>query len=118
MPKDMKPIPSQTVKIYFSVIDTENEDLADSDDRFTYEFNFENESLIHSFYGKTMRTTMFESWVNNVLEKKFKIGSLLHLGTMFEYTRKVDLKNNKIDPFIPQFDIMTIKNLAVKKDQS
>ena len=48
MPKNMTPIPVATVKIYFSVIDTEQIDDDGTDlNRFQYEFNFENESLIH-----------------------------------------------------------------------
>ena len=37
-----------------------------------------------------MRTNMFESWIDNVLEKKLKIQEELHLGTEFEYTRDTD----------------------------
>lgn len=35
----------------------------------------------------------------------------LHLGTEFEYTRIVDEKGKPIDPFVPKFDIMKIKDL-------
>ena len=89
MPKNKTPIPAATVKIYFSIIDTEQVDDTDGADneRFEYEFNFENESLIHKLNDQTMRTNMFESWINNLIEKKFKIGSQLHLGTEFEHTR-------------------------------
>ena len=51
-PKNMKPIPEGTVKVYFSVIEAEggaNE----------VEFNFENESLKHR-PGNTMRSNMYE----------------------------------------------------------
>jgi len=43
----------------------------------------------------------------------------LHLGTEFEYTRLVDKKGQPIDPFVPKFDIMKIKNLdkETKKSQ-
>lgn len=43
----------------------------------------------------------------------------LHLGTEFEYTRLVDMKGKKIDPFVPKYDIMKIQNLQkdVKKSQ-
>ncbi len=47
-PKNIKPIPEGTVKVYFSVIegvDAENHEV---------EFNFENESLKHK-KGNTMR---------------------------------------------------------------
>jgi hypothetical protein len=52
-----------------------------------------------------MRTNMFESWINNVLEKKMKIQEELHLGTEFEYTRHTDNDGNIQDPFVPKFDI-------------
>jgi hypothetical protein len=87
----MKPIPTATVKLYFSVIDTEIlEEDGSEVNRFRFEFNFENESLIQRLDGNTMRTNMFESWINNLIEKKFKISSQLHLGTEFEHTRAVD----------------------------
>ena len=75
-PMNIKPIPNATVKLYFSVIDTEiiEEDGSESN-RYKFEFNFENESLIHRLDGNTMRTNMFESWINNLIEKKFKISS-------------------------------------------
>ena len=41
-----------------------------------------------------MRTSMFESWIDNVLEKKLKIQEELHLGTEFEHTRNIDEKGN------------------------
>ena len=83
MPKNIMPIPGATVKVYFSLIDLEELKPMDigEDTRFEYEFNFENESLIHKLDSSTMRTNMFESWINKLLEKKFKIGTQLHLGT-------------------------------------
>jgi hypothetical protein len=47
-----------------------------------------------------------------VLENKLKIKLQLHLGTEFEYTRLVDKKGQKIDPFVPKYDIMKIKDLS------
>jgi hypothetical protein len=47
------------------------------------EFFFENESLKHK-KSVTMRANMYESWINNVLEKKLKVKTELHLGTEFE----------------------------------
>lgn len=41
-----------------------------------------------------------------------KIKLQLHLGTEFEYTRLVDKKGNKIDPFVPKYDIMKITELS------
>jgi len=64
------------------------------------EFNFENESLKHR-PANTMRANMYESWINNVLEKKLKIKTELHLGTEFEHTRFIDTQGNPVDPFIP-----------------
>lgn len=54
-----------------------------------------------------------------MLENKLKIKMQLHLGTEFEYTRLVDKKGQPIDPFVPKFDIMKIKNLdkETKKSQ-
>ena len=46
-----------------------------------------------------------------MLENKLLIKLELHLGTEFEYTRFVDKKGQPIDPFVPKFDIMKIKNL-------
>jgi chemotaxis protein CheY-P-specific phosphatase CheC len=53
------------------------------------------------------------------LENKLKIKLQLHLGTEFEYTRLVDMKGKKIDPFVPKYDIMKIQNLQkdIKKSQ-
>jgi hypothetical protein len=54
-----------------------------------------------------------------VLENKLKIKLQLHLGTEFEYTRLVDKKGQKIDPFVPKYDIMKIQDLSkdIKKSQ-
>jgi hypothetical protein len=62
---------------------------------------------------------MFEKWIDRVLENKLKIKSLLHLGTEFEYTRTVDEKGKMVDPFVPKFDIMKVKDLGkeVRKSQ-
>lgn len=53
------------------------------------------------------------------MENKLKIKLQLHLGTEFEYTRLVDKKGQKIDPFVPKYDIMKIQDLSkdVKKSQ-
>lgn len=67
-PIQQKPIPNGTVKIFFSIYDQ----FAQGD-KLAFEFHFENESLIHKLETNTMRTKMFESWINNLLEKKFKI---------------------------------------------
>jgi hypothetical protein len=53
-----------------------------------------------------------------VLENKLKIKSLLHLGTEFEYTRTVDEKGKTIDPFVPKFDIMKVKDLSKEQRKS
>lgn len=102
-PQIMKPIPEGTVKVYFSIIEAEA-------GGFEVEFNFENESLKHRA-GNTMRSNMYESWINNVLEKKLKIKTELHLGTEFEHTRFVGLDGKIVDPFVPAFDIQKVKNL-------
>jgi hypothetical protein len=54
-----------------------------------------------------------------VLENKLKIKMQLHLGTEFEYTRLVDKKGQKVDPFVPKYDIMKIQNQEseVKRSQ-
>ena len=109
-PKNMKPIPEGTVKVYFSVIEAE----AGSHE---VEFNFENESLNHRA-GNTMRGNMYESWINNVLEKKLKIKTELHLGTEFEHTRFVGPDGQTVDPFVPAFDIMKVKELSQEKRDS
>lgn len=43
----------------------------------------------------------------------------MHLGTEFEYTRTVDDKGKVVDPFVPKFDIMKVKDLSkeVRKSQ-
>lgn len=111
-PKNHKPIPEGTVKVFFSVFED-----PDNDKGFDVEFNFENESLKHR-EGNTMRTNMYENWINRVLEKKLKIKTELHLGTDFEYSRFVSLDGKIIDPFVPQFDIMKVKNFKMQKDES
>ena len=68
-PDKLRPIPEGTVKVFFDIT------VGDSKDDYDIEFNFENESLIHRLEGNTMRTNMFESWINNLIEKKFKISS-------------------------------------------
>lgn len=102
--------------MYFSLIQLQS----DSGDESGYEveFNFENESLRHKL-NNTMRKNMFEQWINRVLENKLKIKLQLHLGTEFEYTRLVDKKGQKIDPFVPKYDIMKIQDLSkdIKKSQ-
>jgi hypothetical protein len=120
-PHLVKPIPEGTVKVFFSLIERS---LGDP----LIEFNFENESLKHKL-DSTMRTNMFEvilscqlsfqSWIDRVLENKLKIKSLLHLGTEFEYTRTVDEKGKIMDPFVPKFDIIKVKELSkeIRKSQ-
>ena len=103
-PKRVKPIPEGTVKVYYNIIETD-------EGKHEVEFNFENESLKHK-PGSSMRANMYEHWINTVLEKKLKIKTELHLGTEFEYTRFVGQDGEMIDPFVPQFDIMKVKNLA------
>lgn len=111
-PKNIKPIPEGTVKVYFYVID-----LDENNNEYEVEFNFENESLRHR-KGITMRANMYESWINNVLEKKLKVKTELHLGTEFEQTRFVGDDGQPIDPFVPQYDIMKVKNLITEKRAS
>lgn len=86
-------------------------------EEYEVEFNFENESLKHKL-DNTMRTNMFQSWIDRVLENKHKIKQQLHLGTEFEYTRQVDKKNNPVDPFVPKFDITKMKNLDKEYSKS
>jgi len=52
-PRQEKPIPEGTVKVFFYIIQDEETD------NYTIEFQFENESLMHSL-NKTMRTNMFQ----------------------------------------------------------
>lgn len=61
---------------------------------------------------------MYESWINNVLEKKLKVKTELHLGTEFEQTRFVGDDGLPIDPFVPQYDIMKVKDLTSEKRAS
>jgi hypothetical protein len=68
------------------------------------EFNFESESLKHR-PGNTMRARLYEKWIDNVLEKKLKIKTELHLGTEFEHSRHVNKDGKMKDPFVPAFDI-------------
>ena len=42
----------------------------------------------------------------------------MHLGTEFELTRFVDKKGKQVDPFIPTFDIMKVKNFAKEKKEA
>jgi hypothetical protein len=109
-PKNVKPIPEGTVQVYFNIIETYNGDTE-------VEFHFENESLKHKI-GNTMRGNMYEHWVDNVLEKKLKVKTELHLGTEFEHTRFVDDNGNKVDPFVPAFNIMKVKQLNTQKRES
>ena len=110
-PKDTKPIPEGTVKVYFNLIELEEEN--------DYEliFNFENESLNHR-KGVTMRTKSYESWINNVLEKKLKVKTEVHLGTEFESTRFIGQDRQPVYPFLTQLDIMKVKNLAGERKNS
>jgi hypothetical protein len=106
IPKTFKPIPEGTVKVFFNLI--EGSDVnADPE----IEFWFENESLKHR-KGNSMRSNMYESWINNVIEKKLKIKTELHLGSEFEHTRFVGPDGKMVDPFVPTFDIMKVKNFS------
>lgn len=84
--------------------------LFDKDFRYEVEFSFESESLVHKYERSTMRTSMFETWINNVIEKKIKTKNELYMGSEFEYTRFVDQKGDIIDPFVEKFDIMKVKD--------
>ena len=53
-----------------------------------------------------------------MLENKFKIKQELHLGTQFEYTRLVDKKGIPVDPFVPKFDILKVKNLEKEQKKA
>ena len=53
-----------------------------------------------------------------MLEKKLIIKSQLHLGTEFEHTRFVGEDGKTVDPFVPTFDIMKIKDLSYQKQES
>jgi len=83
-----------------------------ADDGTDVEFNFENESLKHR-EGNTMRTAKYEAWIDFVLEKKLNIKKALHLGSEFEYTRFVDADGKTVNPFVPSFDIIKVKELDV-----
>jgi len=114
-PKNMKPIPEGTVEVTFNVIEVYSKEDVD----YEIEFFFENESLKHKPKGgHTMRSNMYESWINNVLEKKLKVKTELHLGTEFEHTRFVGSDGQNVDPFVPTFDIMKVKDLVSEKRQS
>lgn len=67
-PHKIKPIPESTVKVYFYVVDTSDEEDNDPKKPYRVEFNFEYESLRHTM-DKTMRKNMFEKWIDRVLEK-------------------------------------------------
>ena len=53
IPKNIKPIPEGTVKVFFTVTESDDEG------NYTVEFNFENESLKHR-EGNTMRNNKYE----------------------------------------------------------
>jgi hypothetical protein len=116
-PHQTKPIPEGTVNVFFSVI-TQQPEEEGSEETYEIEFQFESESLRHKL-NNTMRKNMFEQWINRVLENKLKIKLQLHLGTEFEYTRLVNQKGQKVDPFVPKYDIMKIADLSkeVKRSQ-
>lgn len=40
------------------------------------------------------------------------------MGTEFEYTRTVDDKGKVVDPFVPKFDIMKVKDLSKEMRKS
>ena len=46
------------------------------------------------------------------------VKTVLHLGTEFELTRFVDAKGQQVDPFVPAFDIMKVKNFGKEKKES
>jgi len=104
-PKQEQPITEGTVKIFFDVI--ENDHAMEGVEPYEVEFNFENESLKHKL-SNTMRSNMFEQWINRVLENKLKIKQQLHLGTEFEYTRITEATGEPKDPFVPKFDMVKI----------
>lgn len=56
-PSQTKPIPEGTVKVFFNLIQLQNENGEESG--YEIEFNFENESLKHKL-NNTMRKNMFE----------------------------------------------------------
>ena len=61
---------------------------------------------------------MLESWIDNVLEKKLKVKTELHLGTEFEHSRLIGNDGKTVDPFVPAFDIMKVKNFEPQKRES
>ena len=109
-PIQTKPIPEGTVKVFFSVMEVENNE-------HEIEFNFESESLKHR-PGNTMRARLYEKWIDNVLEKKLKIKTELHLGTEFEHSRHVNKDGKMKDPFVPAFDIQKVKDFSHQKKDS
>ena len=84
IPKEVKPIPEGTVKCDFYLTEL-------PDGGHEIEFNFENESLRHRV-DNTMRSSMYESWIDRLLEKKLTVKSKIHLGTEFEKSRFVNEK--------------------------
>ena len=52
------------------------------------------------------------------MEKKLKVKTELHLGSEFEHTRFVGEDGQIVDPFVPAFDIMKVKDLSQKKRES
>jgi hypothetical protein len=65
-----------------------------------------------------MRNSQYEKWIAKLLENKLKVKTTLHLGTEFELTRFVDDKGSQVDPFVPAFDIMKVKNFGKQKGES
>ena len=61
---------------------------------------------------------MYEKWIDQLLENKLKVKTVLHLGTEFELTRFVDAKGKQVDPFVPAFDIMKVKNFNKEKKEA
>ena len=47
-----------------------------------------------------------------------KVKTELHLGSEFEHTRFVGEDGQMVDPFVPAFDIMKVKDLTSKKRES
>ncbi len=48
-------------------------------------------------------------------EKKLKSKAELHLGSEFEHTRFVGENGKMVDPFVPPFEILKVKDLTQKK---
>lgn len=71
-PSKDKPIPEGVVNVFFDIILGEGQE-------YDIEFSFESESLKHKLGAteadnKTLRNKdMFQSWIDRVLENKFKI---------------------------------------------